>query len=200
DRDRAIARARTPSLEVRTATSVALDRTFDGRLTASEIEVIDFSRVAGRPFGPRFGTLVHATLAIVPLDASEQVIAAVARAQGQILLTGGRDGYADEELYAAVEVVSTLLRDPLFDRVRQADRDGRCDRELPIAWTAPDGTMVEGTIDLAFEDAAGLTVVDFKTDRELSADLDRYRRQLSVYCQALSAFRQTTARGILARV
>jgi ATP-dependent exoDNAse (exonuclease V) beta subunit len=200
ERDEAVARARVPSLRVRTATSVALDRTFDGVSTPPEIEVLDFSRVAGRPFGPRFGTLVHATLATVPLDASEHVIAAVARAQAQILPTAGRNRYAEEEVYAAVEVVSSLLGDPLFDRVREADRDGRCDRELPITWKAPDGTLVEGTIDLAFEDAAGLTVVDFKTDRELSTDLDRYRRQLTVYCQALGTVRKMAAKGILARV
>jgi ATP-dependent helicase/nuclease subunit A len=200
DRDQAVARARIPSLRVRTATSVALDRTFDGVATGAEIEVIDFSRVAGRPFGPRFGTLVHAILATVPLDASEELITTVGRTQAQILPPAGRDRYAEEEVYAAVEVVSSLLRDPLFDRVREADRAGRCDRELPIAWQSPDGTLIEGTIDLAFEDVTGLTVVDFKTDRELSTDLDRYRRQLTVYCQALGTVRKTTARGILARV
>ena len=143
---------------------------------------------------------MHATLATVPLDASEGVIASVAQAQGRILPTADREPYAEEEVYAAVEVVSSLLRDPLFDRVRQAEREGRCDRELPIIWKAPDGTLIEGTIDLAFEDVTGLTVIDFKTDRELSTDLDRYRRQLTVYCQALGTIRHTTARGILARV
>jgi ATP-dependent helicase/nuclease subunit A len=203
-RDEAAARARVPSLRVRTATSVALDRAFDPTLvnapTAPEIEVIDFSRSAERPFGPRFGSLVHATLATVPLDANERVIASVAHAQGRILPTNGRAPYADEEVYAAVEVVSSLLKDPLFDRVRQADRAGRCDRELPIVWKAPDGTLIEGTIDLAFEDLTGLTVVDFKTDRELATDLERYRRQLTVYCQALGTLRGRTAKGILARV
>ena len=203
-RDEAAAKARVPSLRVRTATSVALDRAFDPTLedapAAPEIEVIDFSRSAERPFGPRFGSLVHATLATVPLDASERVITAVAHAQGRILPTSGREPYADEEVYAAVEVVSSLLKDPLFDRVRQAERAGRCDRELPIVWKAPDGTLIEGTIDLAFEDLTGLTVVDFKTDRELATDLERYRRQLTVYCQALGTLRNTTARGILARI
>ena len=204
-RDEATARARIPSLRIRTATSVAGDRaidriSLDGVAAAPEIEVRDFSRSAERPFGPRFGTLVHATLATVPLDASERVIRAVAQAQGRILPTAGREPYADEEVYAAVEVVTSLLADPLFDLVRQADRAGRCDRELPIVWKAPDGTLVEGTIDLAFEDLTGLTIVDFKTDRELSTDLERYTRQLTVYCQALGTIRNTTARGILARV
>jgi ATP-dependent exoDNAse (exonuclease V) beta subunit len=124
----------------------------------------------------------------------------VAQAQGRILPTAGKDPYADEEVYAAVEVVSSLLRSPLFDRVRTADRTGHCDRELPIIWKAADGTLIEGTIDLAFDDGSGLTVVDFKTDRELSMDLDRYTRQLTVYCRALGTIRKTTATGILARV
>ena len=203
-RDEAAAKARVPSLRVRTATSVALDRAFDpaleGERAAPEIDVIDFSRSPERPFGPRFGSLVHATLATVPLDASERVIRTVAHAQGRILPPAGHERYTEEEEYAAVEVVTSLLKDPLFDRVRQADRAGRCDRELPIVWKAPDGTLIEGTIDLAFEDLSGLTVVDFKTDRELATDLDRYRRQLTVYCQALGTLRNTTARGILARV
>ena len=200
DRDAAVTRARVPSLRVRTATSVALDRTFDDVSSAPEIDVIDFSRSAERPFGLRFGTLVHATLATVPLDASERVIASVAHAQGRIIPTPGREPYAEEEVSAAVEVVASLLRDPLFDRVREAEHAGRCDRELPIVWKAPDGTLIEGTIDLAFEDLTGLTVIDFKTDRELSTDLERYRRQLTVYCQALGTLRNTPARGILARV
>ncbi len=201
-RDEAVARARVPSLKVRTATSVALDQTFEGIMPMPdiEIEVIDLSRGGERPFGPSFGRLVHATLAIVPLDASGKVILAVAGAQARILPTAGRDPYAEEELNATVEVVSWLLRSPLFDRVRAAERGGRCERELPITWSAPDGTLVEGIIDLAFEDAAGLTVIDFKTDRELSTDVARYRRQLSVYCQALRTLRKVTPIGILARV
>lgn len=200
DREKAAALAGVPSLRVRTATSIAVDRGIDNGPDTPDIEVVDFSRHAVRPFGPRFGTLVHATLATAPLDASDDVVARVARAQGRILPTAGGDPYAEEEVYAAVEVVSSLLRDPLFDRVRQAERAGRCDREFPIAWKAPDGTLIEGTIDLVFEDLTGLTVVDFKTDREMSGDLQRYTRQLTVYCRALSALRNIPARGILAKI
>ncbi|MFL6279792.1 MAG: UvrD-helicase domain-containing protein [Vicinamibacterales bacterium] len=200
ERDAVAARARIPSLKVRTATSVAVDRAFLDGGQPPQIEIMDLSRSSERPFGPRFGTLVHATLAIVPLDADDRVIASVAQAQGRILPTAGKDPYADEEVYAAAEVVSSLMRSPLFDRVRTAARSGRCDRELPIIWRAPDGTLIEGTIDLAFDDGSGLTIVDFKTDRELSMDLDRYTRQLTVYCRALGTIRKTSAVGILARV
>jgi ATP-dependent helicase/nuclease subunit A len=60
--------------------------------------------------------------------------------------------------------------------------------------------LVEGTIDLAFDDDQGSTVVDFKTDRELEADAERYRRQLTVYCRAFQQLRGTSPRGVLLRV
>jgi ATP-dependent exoDNAse (exonuclease V) beta subunit len=193
------AAGRTPSLHVRTATAAAVDREFD-HPGAPEVRVVAISRSTERPFGARFGALVHATLATVPLDASESTIAAVAAAQGRILPSPDTQQYADEEVYAACEVVTAVLRDRLFDRVRVADRSGQCERELPIMWTSPDGTLIEGTIDLAFEDAGGLTVVDFKTDRELSTDLERYERQLRMYCMALATARGKPATGILMRI
>jgi ATP-dependent exoDNAse (exonuclease V) beta subunit len=110
------------------------------------------------------------------------------------------DRVPDEEIHAAAEVVMAVLRHPLFDRVRAAARAGRCHREWPVVWQSPQGTLVEGTIDLAFEDADGLTVLDFKTDRELATDLDRYRRQLTIYCRALEAVRGVRPRGVLMRV
>jgi ATP-dependent exoDNAse (exonuclease V) beta subunit len=94
----------------------------------------------------------------------------------------------------------SLLGSPLFDRIRQAERRGRCERELPIAWKADDGTLVEGTIDLAFEDADGLTVIDFKTDRELATDLGRYTHQLELYCRALGEARGARTRGLLMKI
>ncbi len=57
--------------------------------------------------------------------------------------------------------------------------------------------LLEGTIDLAFEDADELVVLDFKTDRELTTDFDQYRRQVDVYCRAIGAVKGKTARGIL---
>jgi ATP-dependent exoDNAse (exonuclease V) beta subunit len=192
DRAAATARARVPSMTVRVATELAADRTLP--LDPCEIETVDLSRFSGRPFGPRFGTLVHAILATAALDASEASLRRIGATQGRILLA------ADEEVYAAVEVVGAALRHPLFDRVRAADTAGRCDRELPIVWKAPDGTLVEGTLDLVFEDETGATVIDFKTDREVAADSERYRRQLTIYCRALIALRGGTARGVLMRI
>ena len=168
------------------------------------IEVLDVMRVAGRPFGPQFGTLVHTTLATVPLDAGEAVIRRVAATQGRILLGAGEG--VDEEVYAVAEAVMAVLRHPLFEQVRSADARGSCHRELPLIWQLPDGTLVEGTADLAFEEPGSTathqqwTVLDFKTDRDREADTERYRRQLAIYCRALTALQGGVARGILMRV
>jgi hypothetical protein len=199
----AIADASVPSIVTRTATQVAGDRDlplldpFD-----PAIEMIDVSRVAGRPFGPRFGTLVHTTLATVPLDADEGIVRRIAETQGRILLGFG-EGVA-EEVYAVIEIVTAVLRHPLFDRVRAANAAGRCYRELPIIWRTSDGSLIEGTIDLAFEEDAGskrrFVVLDFKTDKELDAEAERYRRQLTIYCKALTALWGQPARGVLMRI
>jgi ATP-dependent exoDNAse (exonuclease V) beta subunit len=202
-----ISRARVPSMIARTATQVAADRMLpliDS--TDVPVEVIDLGRVIGRPFGPRFGTLVHTTLATVPLDATEATIKRIAETQARILLGFGEG--VDDEVYAVAEVVTAVLRHSLFDRIRAAAKAGRCHRELPILWRTADGSLIEGTIDLAFEESSSpdgqadrrMFVVDFKTDRELDADADSYRRQLAIYCQALSTLRAVKAQGILMRI
>ena len=168
------------------------------------IDVVDVPRVAGRPFGPLFGTLVHTTLATVPLDADESIVRRVAATQGRILLGSG-EGVA-EEVYAVAEAALAVLRHPLFDQVRAANAAGLCHRELPLIWQTPDGTLIEGTVDLAFEERGEaeserrLVVLDFKTDRDRELDTERYRRQLALYCRALTALQGGAARGILMRV
>jgi ATP-dependent exoDNAse (exonuclease V) beta subunit len=94
----------------------------------------------------------------------------------------------------------SALGHPLFDRVRAAERRRQCHREWPVIWQAPSGVLVEGTIDLVFEEKEGLIALDFKTDRELATDLDGYKRQLTYYCRALEAATGRSARGVLLRV
>ena len=197
DRAAALAQGARPSVACLTATDAAAAGSFG--TDDIEIEIIDLSRVSGRPFGPAFGTLVHAALATVAFDADERAVQTVTRTQARLLGPADAEGF-DEEVYAAAEVVSAALRHPLFARVRQAEASGRCDRELPIAWRAPDGALIEGTIDLAFDEGGSSTVVDFKTDREIGADAARYRRQLAIYCQALAASRGGGVRGVLLRI
>jgi ATP-dependent helicase/nuclease subunit A len=73
-------------------------------------------------------------------------------------------------------------------------------RETPVAWRQPDGVLIEGILDLAFDEGDGMTVVDFKTDHELSAGEARYRAQLQQYLNAVTRASGRPAAGVLFRV
>jgi ATP-dependent exoDNAse (exonuclease V) beta subunit len=105
-----------------------------------------------------------------------------------------------EEIDAAVEAVAAALEHPLLGRARQAWHRGECRREVPATLCETDGTVIDGIVDLAFVEGGGWTVVDFKTDRELSAAVDVYKRQIDLYCRAIAAATGQSARGILLRV
>jgi ATP-dependent exoDNAse (exonuclease V) beta subunit len=110
-------------------------------------------------------------------------------------------GLSDEEASAAASVVERLLTHDVLARARDADARGACRRETPITWTGPDGTLVEGIVDLAFEESGEWTVVDYKTDREIAASgEDRYRRQVALYASAIAQATGRPAHGVLMRV
>ncbi len=119
----------------------------------------------------------------------------------QIARTHARVLLADVvESAAAAEAVAGLLAHPLFARVRAAAAAGRCARECPLLWRAPDGSIVEGTVDVVFEEGDALTVLDFKTDREPSDLKDQYERQLTLYCRAFASLRGRRVSGVLVRI
>jgi ATP-dependent helicase/nuclease subunit A len=82
----------------------------------------------------------------------------------------------------------------------RAFKRGKCRRETPITLRADDGSLVEGIVDLAFEENETWYVVDFKTDAELQDRLDSYRRQVSVYATAVSAATGFQTSAILMRI
>jgi len=98
---------------------------------------------------------------------------------------------------AAAAVVSSVLKHELMARVRAASR---IRRETPVTWTQKDGTLIEGVLDLAFDEGERTTVVDFKTDHELTAGEARYRAQLQKYVDAVALATQRPARGVLFKV
>jgi ATP-dependent exoDNAse (exonuclease V) beta subunit len=195
DRSSAIESAQKPSLQVQTATAWAaavaelgLDDEIAARAT---IEIVELPGAAGRPRGPRFGTLVHAVLATVRLDASPQDILATAETQGRILLSTA------EEIRSAATIATAVLAHDLMARARRA---ATTSRETPVTWLQKDGTMIEGVLDLAFEEDGVTTVVDFKTDHELAAGESRYRAQVQQYVAAVERATGRAARGILFKV
>ncbi|MGH9258048.1 MAG: UvrD-helicase domain-containing protein [Vicinamibacterales bacterium] len=181
------------SLEVVTATEWA--RREDDR-APSDIDVtIETSAAAGsRPGGARFGTLVHALLASVPLTPDEAVLRRLAGAQGRVL------GATPDEVAAAHTAVRDVLAHPVLRAAAQAATEGLCYRETPVTWRLAEGAIVEGNVDLAYVTGDEVVVVDFKTDRELDGALETYRRQVQIYATAVRSALGRPARAVLMRV
>ncbi|MDH3285852.1 MAG: PD-(D/E)XK nuclease family protein, partial [Acidobacteriota bacterium] len=190
-RDRAIERATVPSLRVQTATERAvLRKDSDG----PDVELVELERDPARPVGPRFGALVHAVLATVPLGADADGVRRATELQSRIL------GATAEEIAAAQRAVIEVLAHPLLERARKADGRGQCRRETPVTFQEDDGVIVDGVVDLAFADDAEWTVVDFKTDRELERELPVYRRQVGLYADVIAAATGQPVTAVLMKV
>jgi ATP-dependent exoDNAse (exonuclease V) beta subunit len=182
-----------PSLRVRTVTEWAR-ATPDGEESAAlgrEVALVSAAPGAARPGGARFGTLVHAALATIALDATPAQITEGVMLQARIL------GAPTEETAAATTLVAAAFAHPLMTRAREAWRDGRCRRETPVACREADGSLVEGVLDLAFEEADGWTVVDFKTDAEIGGELKRYQRQVGLYASVVARATGRKVIGVL---
>ncbi len=143
-----------------------------------------------RPRGRRFGSLVHAILRDLPLgpEAGRATLEGLARLHGRQLAATGA------EVAAAPALVAAVLAHPLMERAGQASR---VRREVPFTLRLPGDFLVEGVIDLLFEDEDGVTVVDFKTDRPEGETLETYLRQLAWYVAAAENLLGRPARGVL---
>ena len=193
-RDRTREQAAAPSVVVETVTRRAEALAADGPdAAAPAVEVVGPAPDPGRPAGPRFGSLVHGLLAVAPLDRSAGV-AELASFQGRLL------GATEDEIEAAASAAAAALRHPLLERARAASARGECRREAPVAGCDDGGTLVEGVVDLAFREAGAWTVVDFKTDHELEAELDRYRRQVALYAELIARATGEPATPLLLRI
>jgi ATP-dependent exoDNAse (exonuclease V) beta subunit len=110
-------------------------------------------------------------------------------------------GIAADHVGPAAAIVERLLTHELLRRARAADAVGACRRETPITYVMQNGTVVEGIVDLAFEENDSWTVVDYKTDVEVAADgEERYRGQVAFYADAIARATGQPARAILMRL
>ncbi len=129
--------------------------------------------------GRNFGSLVHQILEWIPFDEP-------ARARGMASALAARFGLDPEAGLRAAEAVERTLALPVIARARRAPR---AFRELPLVF--PDGSdLVEGIVDLVFEEDGELVVVDYKSDA-ITADeaLDRanhHAPQLRLYGRGLT--------------
>lgn len=186
-------KATRPSVTCRTATAYARNEV-DTSVTYPDVEVVELPRDAARPSGARFGALMHATLAAVPLDGNADQVGQVATLYARVL------GAEEKEAAFAAAAVQSALAHPLMVRARDALAHGRCRRETPITLTLDDGTLVEGVLDLAFLENDIWTVVDFKTDRELQNEPEHYRHQVELYALSIERATGQSCGGILMRV
>jgi ATP-dependent exoDNAse (exonuclease V) beta subunit len=204
-RDQTVIEAEVPSLRVHTVTEWAARLVADGEPAPSDATAVEIVELAQdpraessvdpeRPTGRRFGALIHAVLAVAPLDADAAQVRAVAVLEGRLL------GANDVEVSAAAGLVASALEHPLLAAARQAAEAGDCRRETPVTMQQDDGLVIEGVVDLAFKQDGTWVIVDFKTDRELSRTLDVYQRQVQLYAEMVAQATAEPARSVLMRI
>ena len=195
-RDAALASGKVPALQVTTVTQWAARagiRDSGFGVEEQDVEVVTLEMASARPGGKRFGTLVHASLSVVALDADVATVDAVTQTQGRIVSASA------EEVASAAAAVRAVLAHPLIADARRAQRAGRCLRETPVAIVV-DRELVEGVVDFAYEDDEGMTVIDFKTDRAEGDAVSQYRRQVGLYARAVTRATGRPARAVLMQI
>jgi ATP-dependent exoDNAse (exonuclease V) beta subunit len=168
---------------------------------ATDVVVEDAGHfIETRPSGRRFGTLVHALLATLPLDAGATEAGELASLHARLFAA------PDAERDAAAAIGATLVTHPRWQAARAAAAAGRrVWREAPVSLridgepgTRP--TIVDGQVDLAYETDGGWVVIDFKTDIEIVSAQDAYKQQVALYAEAVSKATGRPATGVLLRV
>ena len=189
DRWRAALDARIESGSRPSLTAAPVKALAEAEPFAGEVEVQQVTEDRGpRPHGERFGNLVHALLAELDLDAGSDDLASMARLQGRLV------DATEREVEAAQEAAGAALAHPLLRRAAASDA---LRRETPVLLQRDDGTLAEGVVDLAFREDGAWTVVDFKTDRDLSERRDVYAAQVRLYAEAVARATGEPARGML---
>ena len=128
--------------------------------------------------GTSIGRAVHAALQVVDLHTGSG-LDDIAQAQA-----------AAEGVPGRAEEIARLVRGALrSDLVQRALASGRWWRETPVAGTVGEG-IVEGFIDLLFEEEDGFVIADYKTDaigddEAIARAMARYRLQGGAYALAL---------------
>ena len=135
--------------------------------------------IAAATGGRDFGSLVHRILEWVPLAEPERV-----RGMAEALAPSfGLDASAAERAASAAERALAL---PVMQRARAATRIWR---ELPL-WFPEGAELLEGVIDLVFEEDDGLVIVDYKTDgiaaEQALAQAAHHAPQLQLYGRGLA--------------
>lgn len=143
--------------------------------------------------GMAWGSAVHTVLEAAASGTTGARLREIARAA---LVENDRPmrGGEPTELEGLLRLVEAVRSSELWTRAEAAEV---VLTEHPFAWTAPDGTVLEGVIDLLFREPDGWVVVDYKTDRDdvgFSLRLESYERQVALYREAWEALSGETVK------
>lgn len=171
----------------------------DGEVVYFEEEVIPllpkFLREEQELTGASKGTAYHKVLELLDFtkDYDEESLQ-------EELVRQANDGFLTTEMANCIRVKEILqfLQSDIGKRVQNAHRQGRCYAEQPFVLglpakevytelTSEELVLVQGIIDVYFEEEDGLVILDYKTDRVFRAEdlKDKYHAQLEYYAKAL---------------
>jgi ATP-dependent exoDNAse (exonuclease V) beta subunit len=192
-RDAAASTAASPSIAAQPATAWAKALDTEPPFAVPPVSIVELPRDDERPGGIRFGALVHDALATVPLDADTETIRRVVSTRARTL------GATPEEISFAAASVKNVLAHPILDCARRAQKSNVCRREVPVTLRTADGRLIEGFVDLAFNEGKQWTVIDFKTDEDIRRG-GKYELQVGLYVTAVREATKQDVSGILMRI
>jgi ATP-dependent exoDNAse (exonuclease V) beta subunit len=173
----------------------ATDAARDAGTVSHGIAVVQISRSESeRPAGARFGTLVHALMAALPLYADHDTITQYANLCARVL------GASDNDAQAAADAAERALAHSLLRRAASAEERGECRRETPVTLKGDSGELIEGVVDLAFAENGTWHVVDFKTDADLADEQTVYEKQVALYASAIAKATGQVCNGTIVRL
>jgi ATP-dependent exoDNAse (exonuclease V) beta subunit len=92
---------------------------------------------------------------------------------------------SEDKAMEAADMAAKALGQGLLQR---AKKSSHIFRELPLTGKSPDGISLNAVIDLAFLEDDQWVVVDYKTDRDMEKEKEKYRQQLDYYGKLLTEF------------
>jgi PAS domain S-box-containing protein len=157
-----------PSFQIVVATDAA-----SGQGVKIPVEIISIALGGSRTRGRRFGSLVHSIIMDADFDSDPVALQRLAVAHASRLSA------SEDEIESAVGVVASILEHAILKAAAGA---AVAHREYPFLFRDEHGAIVEGNIDLVYQQNAEWIIVDFKTG---PADRKEYRRQVELYGKAL---------------
>ena len=91
----------------------------------------------------------------------------------------------EEKAKEAAQMAALALAQALLQRAKKSPH---VFRELPLAGKTSSGQFLNAIVDLAFLEGDEWVVVDYKTDRDMEKQKEKYREQLGYYGELLTQF------------